>query len=77
MASLTIRKLDEGIKADLRVRSARNGRSVEEEVRVILREVLQGRPYFEAAPSQADPPAAEAGRLLRTAPMRPISPVSL
>ena len=36
MASLTIRKLDEGIKAYLRLRSAGNGRSVEEEVRVIL-----------------------------------------
>src|SRR5260370_40256102 len=44
MASLTIRKLDEGIKAYLRLRSAKNGRSVEEEVRVILREYLEGRP---------------------------------
>src|ERR1700688_5070563 len=59
MASLTIRKLDEGIKAYLRLRSAKNGRSVEEEVRVILREVLQGRPYFDAAPSQPDPPTTE------------------
>jgi len=42
MASLTIRKLDEAVKADLRLRSARHGRSVEEEVRVILREVLLG-----------------------------------
>ena len=41
MASLTIRKLDEAIKDDLRLRSASNGRSVEEEVRVILREVVQ------------------------------------
>ena len=37
MASLTIRKLDEAVKAYLRLRSAGNGRSVEEEVRVILR----------------------------------------
>ncbi len=44
MASLTIRKLDEGIKAYLRLRSAKNGRSVEEEVRVILREYLEGSP---------------------------------
>src|SRR6478672_9106085 len=43
MASLTIRKLDEALKAYLRLRSAKNGRSVEEEVRVILRETLQGR----------------------------------
>src|ERR1700736_714844 len=53
MASLTIRKLDEGVKAYLRLRSARNGRSVEEEVRVILRETIQGRPYFTEAPPQA------------------------
>jgi phosphopantothenoylcysteine decarboxylase/phosphopantothenate--cysteine ligase len=59
MASLTIRKLDEGIKAYLRLRSAKNGRSVEEEVRVILREILQGRPYLDAAPSQAALPTAE------------------
>ena len=44
MASLTIRKLDEAIKTYLRLRSAKNGRSVEEEVRVILREYLEGTP---------------------------------
>src|SRR5205085_9036716 len=41
MASLTIRKLEEAIKAELRLRAARNGRSVEDEVRVILREAAQ------------------------------------
>jgi phosphopantothenoylcysteine decarboxylase / phosphopantothenate---cysteine ligase len=57
MASLTIRKLDEAIKAYLRLRSAKNGRSVEEEVRVILREYLEGR----AEPATpVPPPAAEA-----------------
>src|SRR6202035_3140764 len=60
MASLTIRKLDEAVKAYLRLRSARNGRSVEEEVRVILRETLEGRPEFPVAPSQAVPAPAEA-----------------
>jgi phosphopantothenoylcysteine decarboxylase/phosphopantothenate--cysteine ligase len=59
MASLTIRKLDETIKAYLRLRSAKNGRSVEEEVRVILGELLQGRPEFTAAPPRADSPTAE------------------
>jgi phosphopantothenoylcysteine decarboxylase/phosphopantothenate--cysteine ligase len=44
MASLTIRKLDETVKTYLRLRSAKNGRSVEEEVRVILGEMAQGRP---------------------------------
>ena len=43
MASLTIRKLDEGVKTYLRLRSAMNRRSVEEEVRVILGELIQGR----------------------------------
>jgi phosphopantothenoylcysteine decarboxylase / phosphopantothenate---cysteine ligase len=67
MASLTIRKLDEAIKTYLRLRSARNGRSVEEEVRVILREYLEGRPYgvSEAAasppPLPAEPPALPLG----------------
>src|ERR1700709_1171738 len=52
MASLTIRKLDDAIKAELRLRAARNGRSVEDEVRVILREASQNRPGFAATPSQ-------------------------
>jgi len=33
MASLTIRKLDDSVKAKLRVRAAEHGRSMEEEVR--------------------------------------------
>jgi len=41
MASLTIRKLDDAIRDELRLRAARNGRSVEDEVRVILREASQ------------------------------------
>jgi phosphopantothenoylcysteine decarboxylase/phosphopantothenate--cysteine ligase len=61
MASLTIRKLDEAIKVYLRLRSARNGRSVEEEVRVILGEIVQGRPFaFATTPSPPSPPPAEA-----------------
>lgn len=40
MASITIRNLDDDLKAELRVRAARNGRSMEEEARVILREAL-------------------------------------
>jgi phosphopantothenoylcysteine decarboxylase/phosphopantothenate--cysteine ligase len=61
MASLTIRKLDEAIKVYLRLRSARNGRSVEEEVRVILGEIVQGRPFeFATTPSPPSPSPAEA-----------------
>jgi len=41
MASLTIRKLDDSLKTYLRLRSAQNGRSVEEEVRVILRGLIE------------------------------------
>jgi plasmid stability protein len=41
MASITIRKLDERTKARLRVRAARNGRSMEEEARTLLRTALE------------------------------------
>lgn len=40
MASITIRNLDDGIKRRLRVRAAEHGRSMEEEAREILREVV-------------------------------------
>jgi phosphopantothenoylcysteine decarboxylase/phosphopantothenate--cysteine ligase len=61
MASLTIRKLDDAIRDELRLRAARNGRSVEDEVRVILRDASQSRSAF-AAPAQAvsPPPARSA-----------------
>ena len=36
MASITIRKLDERVKAKLRVRAAHHGRSMEQEAREIL-----------------------------------------
>ena len=36
MASITIRKLDDSVKAKLRIRAAQNGRSMEEEARSIL-----------------------------------------
>lgn len=40
MATLTIRDVDEDLKAKLRVRAAENGRSMEAEVRAILATVL-------------------------------------
>ena len=40
MATLTIRDLDDELRAQLRVRAARHGRSMEAEVRAILRETL-------------------------------------
>ena len=57
MASLTIRKLDETVKAYLRLRSAGNGRSVEEEVRVILGDLIEGRPGFSETPARTLSPA--------------------
>src|SRR4051812_32818969 len=62
MASLTIRKLDESVKTYLRLRSAGNGRSVEEEVRVILGELIQGRP---------EPASSSTGQSPADAPARP------
>src|ERR1700712_4582016 len=65
MASLTIRKLDDAIKAELRLRAARNGRSVEDEVRVILRDASQNRPAFAATFSPAaQPPSNRAHRVV-------------
>src|SRR5260370_233270 len=46
MASLTIRKLDDAVRDELRLRAARNGRSVEDEVRGILRDASQNSASF-------------------------------
>ena len=40
MASITIRNLDDDVKRRLRVRAAEHGRSMEEEARDILRQVV-------------------------------------
>ena len=60
MASLTIRKLDEAIKAELRLRAASNGRSVEDEVRVILREARRAARCADVAAEPA--PHAQSAR---------------
>ena len=67
MASLTIRKLDEALKAQLRLRAARHGRSVEDEVRFILRDAASesSQPASDLAPaelSKSSRMAAGAGR---------------
>jgi len=41
LASLTVRQLDDALKRLLRLRAARHGRSMEDEVRVILREAAE------------------------------------
>src|SRR5476651_2333723 len=71
MASLTVRRLDEALKKQLRLRAARNGRSVEDEVRTILRgaaaegdtpPAAAGKPG--AQPSRRAAPAADSKRVL-------------
>ena len=44
MASITIRNLDDNVKTRLRVRAAGNGRSMEEEARLILAEAVDREP---------------------------------
>jgi antitoxin FitA len=53
MASLTIRRLDDAVKARLRVRAATHGRSMEEEAREILKAGLMATraPRFNFAQS--------------------------
>jgi len=41
MATMTIRNIDDDVKARLRVRAAQHGRSMEEEARSILRAALE------------------------------------
>src|SRR2546430_483719 len=63
MANLSIRKLDDAIHDELRLRASRNGRSVEDEVRVILREAAQHdspAPSAQAAVVMVDRPSGEA-----------------
>ena len=42
MASITIRNIDEALKERLRIRAATHGHSMEEEARLILKQVVGG-----------------------------------
>jgi antitoxin FitA len=55
MTTLTIRNVDPALKEELRVRAARHGRSMEAELRHILKEALGGE-------KRAEPNLAEAIR---------------
>jgi phosphopantothenoylcysteine decarboxylase / phosphopantothenate---cysteine ligase len=55
MASITIRRLDERSKAQLRLRAARNGRSMEDEARTILRGAAASGDDRSAAARAASP----------------------
>jgi phosphopantothenoylcysteine decarboxylase/phosphopantothenate--cysteine ligase len=77
MASLTVRQLDDRLKKKLRLRAARNGRSVEEELRTILRAAAaDGEAFGEfeapdhAAPASVAPPARGAAAVSRSEPAR-------
>jgi phosphopantothenoylcysteine decarboxylase / phosphopantothenate---cysteine ligase len=71
LASLTVRQLDERLKKLLRLRAARSGRSVEDEVRTILREAAEesGRDALERF-EPPSPPAKASARI-----SRPVVPV--
>jgi phosphopantothenoylcysteine decarboxylase / phosphopantothenate---cysteine ligase len=77
MASITIRQLDDDLKQRLRLRAARNGRSMEDEVRTILRGAGEeagaakrgraaptGRATMEQPAGQANDSEADAKRIL-------------
>src|ERR1700690_2261510 len=66
MASITIRQLDEALKKRLRLRAAKSGRSVEDEVRTILRAAAQetGLDALETS----NPPAPQSSRRASPAP---------
>ncbi len=65
MASLTVRQLDDKLKQRLRLRAARNGRSVEDEVRTILRAAAEAEPAAEAPTPRALPAPPAAPRATR------------
>jgi phosphopantothenoylcysteine decarboxylase/phosphopantothenate--cysteine ligase len=68
MASLTVRQLDERLKKLLRLRAAKSGRSVEDEVRTILREAAETTGNETLDPIEPPSPSAKAaGRIARSA----------
>jgi plasmid stability protein len=54
MATITIRKVDEKVKAKLRVRAASHGHSMEEEARTILRDAVNSDPSQSSTESLAE-----------------------
>jgi phosphopantothenoylcysteine decarboxylase / phosphopantothenate---cysteine ligase len=65
MASLTVRQLDDRLKKLLRLRAARSGRSVEDEVRTILREAAEEAEREDREPPM--PPSRTSARISRPA----------
>src|SRR5439155_5117336 len=69
MASLTIRRLDDGLKKRLRLRAASNGRSMEDEARIILGEATVAEDGRGLGASVRGPPAPRG-------PFKPEQPVA-
>jgi len=66
MGSLTVRQLDDKLKTLLRLRAARHGRSMEDEVRVILKDAAQegGREILERFEPRPQPAGPNSKRIL-------------
>jgi phosphopantothenoylcysteine decarboxylase/phosphopantothenate--cysteine ligase len=67
VASITIRQLDEATKKRLRLRAAKNGRSMEDEVRTLLRHAAEG----DAAPAERKSAHARGAKQRQPAPDMP------
>src|SRR5215467_9800557 len=70
MASITIRQLGDDLKRRLRLRAARNGRSMEDEARTILRDAASLNDGKVEARADAQQRAAPRGRVVADAPAR-------
>src|SRR4249920_1790780 len=68
MASITIRQLGDDLKRQLRLRAARNGRSMEDEARTILRDAASLEAGRIEARAEAPQRAAPRGRVVADAP---------
>src|SRR5215470_13476268 len=67
MGSLTVRNISEDVKKRLRLRAAANGRSMEEEIRLLLAEGAADAPVAakpNAKPAKAIPSEAAASQIL-------------
>jgi phosphopantothenoylcysteine decarboxylase / phosphopantothenate---cysteine ligase len=77
MASITIRQLDDALKKRLRLRAARHGRSMEDEVRTILRDAATREDGSSAEAAIAKPRSTSRARAAsEPAPERAIAPVA-
>src|SRR5258707_12422141 len=70
MASITIRQLGDDLKQRLRLRAARNGRSMEDEARTILRDAASLEAAKIEARAEPHQRAAPRGRVVADTPAR-------